>query len=189
MPSRDSMRVAPGSVASTDTATGFTAFALRVYVGGGTGTGAQPDRSASAGDSIDSAISAAAATAGTTTGSGSDSSSKWAERLAAGCAVPAADPRACKSVRLVTRSDTATRRNHATSASRAATTPGMLHQGRTDKAASGETTSRSDSEANSERPRTRRADTPARKWKTRVGRTAASLTAAAGAVGASGRTE
>ena len=56
-----------------------------------------------------------------------------------------------------------------------------LHQGRTKNAASGETTSASDNDANSDKPRRRRADTPAKMWKTRVGRTAA-----AGPVGTSG---
>src|SRR5450756_622404 len=51
--------------------------------------------------------------------------------------------------------------------------PGTLHHGRTAKPASGGTASASDNDARSDKPRTRRADMPARVWKMRVARTAA----------------
>ena len=68
--------------------------------------------------------------------------------------------------RRLARSVDAAWRNQAKSTTSAATTTMTLHQGRTEKAANGETTTTSNNDARKESPRTRRADIPAAAWKT-----------------------
>ena len=69
--------------------------------------------------------------------------------------------------RRLARSVDAVWRNQAKSTTSAATTTMTLHQGRTEKAANGETTTTSNNDARKDSPRTRRADIPALAWMTR----------------------
>ena len=69
--------------------------------------------------------------------------------------------------RRLARSVDAAWRNQTKSTTSAATTTMTLHQGRTEKAANGETTTTSNNDARKDSPRTRRADIPAVAWMTR----------------------
>ena len=157
-------------------------------MGGGTGTGAQPDGSTSAGGL--NRLSHLARTGHRSLRPqaprrplGSDSTSTR-RRSRSDASMP--DQQNLRQihpsarVRPGERSDTATRRNQATSAIRVTTTTRTLHQGRTERAASGETTSASNNDASSDRPRTRRADTPARSVEDSRRAHRGSVTAAAG---------